>query len=219
MNRHNWSAQWLLYMLVLALAGCSPAPKPVESPSLVDKAGAEATAVLQRAEATAIVLRAQSTAAAMIANARGAEAAQATPTATRAASALAPDSVPVLSASPVPSPAAQPIAETANPSVPIELVGVGFGADGDFIVVNYMADPATARQKIQQMYVSVTDEATGVVYREVPVMPLLGPLIAHPIQDGQAGYVMLVNMGRTLQPGALVTVVLGDFKQEHVTVN
>jgi hypothetical protein len=49
-------------------------------------------------------------------------------------------------------------------------------------------------------------------------MPLLGPLIGRPAHAGQIGYVMFVNTPPGLQSGARVTVVLGDFKQEHVIV-
>jgi hypothetical protein len=102
-------------------------------------------------------------------------------------------------------------------SAPVELTGVSFGVDGDFISVQFRAQPQIARQWMQGN-VYLVDEATGFKYNEIPVLPLIGPLIAHPREEGQPGYVMLVNPGRSLESGALVTVVLGDFKQEHVPV-
>jgi hypothetical protein len=46
----------------------------------------------------------------------------------------------------------------------------------------------------------------------------LGPLISRPATAGQTGYVMLVNAPTRLNPGAVVTVVLGKYKQKHVLV-
>jgi hypothetical protein len=50
-------------------------------------------------------------------------------------------------------------------------------------------------------------------------MPTVGPLLGRPKEPGQIGYVMLVNAPPGLHPGSIVTVVLGDCKQEHVTVS
>jgi DNA-binding beta-propeller fold protein YncE len=99
----------------------------------------------------------------------------------------------------------------------IEVTGVGYAADGVYIIVRFKAPPQVARRWIQGT-VSVTDEATGGLYNEIPTMPLIGPLLGHPAQAGQPGYVMLVNTPPGLPPGSLVTVVLGDFRQEHVRV-
>jgi hypothetical protein len=49
-------------------------------------------------------------------------------------------------------------------------------------------------------------------------MPILGPLLGRPQHEGQIGYVMLFNTSLGIKPGSVVTVVLGDFRQEHVTV-
>ncbi len=48
------------------------------------------------------------------------------------------------------------------------------------------------------------------------ISPVIGPLFAGPKEAGQTGYVMFSNAPTVLQPGARVTEVLGDFKQEHV---
>jgi hypothetical protein len=64
----------------------------------------------------------------------------------------------------------------------------------------------------------VTDQATQAVYDEIPVMPKIGPLIGKPKQEGQIGYVMLVNEPPWLRPGATVTVVLGKHTFEDVPV-
>jgi hypothetical protein len=99
----------------------------------------------------------------------------------------------------------------------VELLGVGFAADGDFIMVSFRALPEVARNW-QSGMVYLVDEATGAVYNEIPVMPIVGPLFGRPVQRGQEGYVMFVNAARGLKPGSVVTVVLGEFKQEHITV-
>jgi hypothetical protein len=65
----------------------------------------------------------------------------------------------------------------------------------------------------------VIDEATGTIYSGIPVAPIIGPLIAQPVHEGQIGYVMLTNDGSGIKSGSVVTVILGDFKQEHVTVS
>lgn len=109
-----------------------------------------------------------------------------------------------------------PAAEKASGGK-IRIIGVGFAGEGGFIMVNYKAPPQVAR-KWYQGTVSVVDENTKAVYNEIPVMPKVGPLHGRPKQDGQSGYVMLVNKPPGLRPGSVVTVVLGDFRQEHVIV-
>jgi hypothetical protein len=109
-----------------------------------------------------------------------------------------------------PSAAAQPA-----PTAMIEIVGVGFAGEGAMIMVQFLAPPEVARNWWQGN-VYVQDEAKGTRYDMIPVMPIIGPLIGRPKEEGQLGYVMLVNSPPYLQPGTLVTVVLGNYKQEHV---
>ena len=47
----------------------------------------------------------------------------------------------------------------------------------------------------------------------------VGALIGKPIRQGQPGYVMLVNGPVPLPPGSTVTVMLGNFREEGITVN
>ena len=56
------------------------------------------------------------------------------------------------------------------------------------------------------------------MYKQVSVAPIIGPLIARPREAGQPGYVMFVHDPPTLRPGSVVTVVLDQFRQEHVVV-
>jgi hypothetical protein len=50
-------------------------------------------------------------------------------------------------------------------------------------------------------------------------MPRIGPLFGKPKREGQAGYVMLINGPTPLKGGERVTVVLGNYTQEHVVVD
>jgi len=224
---------WVVLLLTVSvgawLAGCSPTTAATSTPegqALVEKAALEATAIVERAEATAIVLRAQSTAAALIQGVSGPTSTPAPPAPTSAptttpsavlASRVPTFPVPIGAASPLPAPV-ETVTTTGEPvAAGVELLGVSFGADGAYIYVQFKADPKVA-EKFWPGVLSVVDEATGAVYNEVPVMPVIGPLIARPKQEGQLGYVMLVNAPPGLRSGSIVTVVLGDFRQEHVTV-
>jgi len=217
---------WILAGLLL-LCGCAPAGASPTALAPVDAAAAEATAIIQRAQATAMVLQAQIQATQLIQNAN---APTATPVLPAPASASAAPATPIpktgqqtatpLSAvSPPPTPAQTVEGESAaeEDESAVELVGVSVGTESGLIMVQFRAPPAVARQW-QQGNVHLTDEASGAIYNEVPVAPIIGPLFARPKQAGQLGYVMFVNPGNSLREGALVTVVLGKFTQEHVTV-
>jgi hypothetical protein len=106
-----------------------------------------------------------------------------------------------------------------TPAAPetVELLGVGFAAEGGFIIVNFKAPPSIT-QTWWQGSVEVIDEASGTVYNEIPVLPVIGPLIGRPVEAGQLGYVMLTHNPPRLRPGVLVTVILGEYKFEHVKV-
>lgn len=216
-------------LLVLAMIGCTaPAPSvrsvaPIETvtaittPTLdpVELAALEATRIVQSARATAIVRQAQVEAAALsqptptvvptpvVADAATAPAAAAMVTRTVAAVVATAPSGPQ---TPVPSPTAS-----------IRLMRVGFAANGEYIHVEYFAPPVLISQWRQGLF-SVIDEATGEVYNEVPVMPIVGPMIGRPVRPEQMAYVMLVNRPPLLQPGARVTVVLDKFRFEHIVV-
>jgi hypothetical protein len=43
-------------------------------------------------------------------------------------------------------------------------------------------------------------------------------LFVKPQEAGQEGYYMLINAGAGIKAGSLVTVVLGNYKREHITV-
>jgi hypothetical protein len=215
------SAQLRVLLIILcigmaSLAGCAAAPGTAidKSVSVNEQAALEATAIIQRAEATALVMQAQAKATALVQSAGAMPVASAT-----AAPATVPPAAGATRVSTPPGAATPSAAVTETASISrVELLVVDFAAEGRYIHVAFRAPPRVARQW-RQGNVYVMDEATGTIYNGIPVAPLIGPLIAHPIHDGQIGYVMLVNEPPGIQPGSIVTVVLGDFKQEHVTVS
>ena len=204
------------------LGGCSPAAPSsgvAPGPDLKEKAAAEATAMIQSAEATAMVLQAQAKATALV----------------QSASAAGPTPTPAVTPLPPLKPAAQPATGVASPSPTrsteltdteeadvdeVQLVRVEVGTESGLILVQFKAPYQMAR-KWQQGMVYVVDEATGAKYYEIPVLPVVGPLFARPKVAGQIGHVMFTNAApgaAGLRRGSLVTVVLGAFRQEHVTV-
>jgi hypothetical protein len=209
--------------LGLWLMSCA-APEKLTPPAaptaldLIGQAEAEATAILQQARATALVLQAQTQATQLIGQANEALATPEPPAATQGL---------VMTVQPTPGrvnvPAeATPTANSA-PQGPeaakntVELLGVGFAAEGGFIIVNFRAPPSIV-QLWWQGSVSVTNEASGTVYNEIPVLPVIGPLIGRPVEAGQIGYVMLTHNPPNLRIGSLVTVALGEYKFEHVKI-
>jgi len=202
-------------LLVLCLAGCAAPPAAPTSPAaptaldLVDQAAAEATAIVQQARATALVLQARAQATQLIDQANSAPAA------------AEPTQPLVLLVEAVPTTVETPAAPTTTAISPaqetVELLGVGFAAEGGFIIVNFKAPPSIT-QTWWQGSIEVIDEASGTVYNEIPVLPVIGPLIGRPVEAGQNGYVMLTHKPSGLRIGSLVTVVLGEYKFEHVKI-
>jgi hypothetical protein len=96
-------------------------------------------------------------------------------------------------------------------------VRVGYAVEGALIDIQFRA-PKEVSEGWWQGTVYVIDEATGESYREIPVVPKVGPLMSKPVTAGQVGYIMLVNGPVPLVPGSVVTVVLGEYRFEHVPV-
>jgi len=99
----------------------------------------------------------------------------------------------------------------------VKLLGVSLSADSIYIMVSFTAPPQ-AVQGWGQGSIYVVDEASGAVYRDIPIVPVLGTLFGRPQQEGQIGYVMLGNPAAGIRSGSVVSVVLGRFKREHVVV-
>jgi hypothetical protein len=203
----------LATMLPALISGaCGASENNRESTDLLSAAAAEATAIVEQAQATALVLQAQAQATAMVAQANSLSPSP-MPAPTLALALTGGDQQEA-----TPTPAPQPEDEPApTPLQTVEVTGVGFAGEGGLILVRFRAPPEVTEQWWQGSVV-VTDEATGAVYNEIPVMPKIGPLIGRPKVDGQIGYVMLVNPPPYLQSGAVVTVKLGNYTFEHVSV-
>ena len=207
-----------LLAVITAVAGCSETESsrgtvtaPVAQPSRetagdpLSVAAVQATAIIQRAQATALMLQAEAEATAMVHDAEQSSRAPADPGNVGAEASPSPANQP--------TPAARPTRITQT-----EVLGVGFAGEGAYIHITFRAPVGTARS-LQPGMVSVTNEDTGTAWAAVPVMPKIGPLIGKPIRDGQPGYVMLVNGPTPLLPGEMVTVVLGNYTEEHVVVH
>ena len=214
-------------LLAFWLAGCGGASAPAAelqatappTPDLRAQAAAEATAIVQQAQATALVLQAQAQATALLqqALAQGDEMAPAATPTTRALPAVLPTPW-APEEEPTASPAQDPGATAgAGLTTTVELLGVGFAAEGAFINVSFRAPPLIVHS-FWPGVLSVTDESSGMVFEEVPVMPVIGPLIGRPVEEGQVGYVMFVHAPAILRPGSLVTVDLAGYTFEHVPV-
>jgi hypothetical protein len=227
------SALWTtVLLLALLLAGCrSAAP----AGNQVGDAAAEATQIIAQAQATSIVLRARMTASALMqvgeqASAGASASATTLPPPVQPAVAAAPlPAGPTLPSrprsTPIPTPAryaalsaASAITDSQWVSYTVQLENVSLGTDGRLVVVNFLApyrftDSLTVRGRAY-----VIDEATGVTYQDIPVMPIIGPLVGRPNANGLQSYIMFYNNDIAIQKGSLVTVVLANFRQEHVTV-
>ena len=200
----------ILFCLVISLAACNSQVKEPNEVDLLGTAIAEATQIIRQAQSTALVLDAQRQATAIMAGLTGHST---IPSTTLEATTILP----------VQSPEAQYTPTTAGQGTPtsqgstVEMLGVEIGTEGNFIVVYFRAPPSVAGSWYQGI-VSVTDEASGTVYNEIPVLPVVGPLFGKPVEAGQIGYVMLVNAPVPLQSGSFVTVTLGEYVFEHIQV-
>jgi hypothetical protein len=98
-----------------------------------------------------------------------------------------------------------------------ELLGVGFAADGNYIIVSFKA-PVDLADKWIEGSIFIVDEKTDTNYWDIPTVPVLGLLLGKPKEKGQMGYAMLKNNPNKLEKGDLVTVILGNYKREHVKI-
>jgi hypothetical protein len=205
----------LITLLLIALAtamlasSCSPAVQGSSGTSdaagISATAAAEATQIVAEAQATALVLQARAQASALVKPPSGIEEqggspapenrGLATPTATAAAASPAPTTM----------------------TDQFQVLSVKVDTETGLIAVKYAAPPDKARA-LYEGIVYVVDEKDGTKYRQIPVAGTLGPLLGKPVRPGQSSYIMFVNSEPVLLPGAMVTVVLGNFQQEHIQV-
>jgi len=195
-----------LVLLAMLVAGISACQSAGTSPGAKndDSAAGTATALAQNAQSTILVQKAQAMATAFVETLNAPQAASPTlesptPVANGNASAATPTDTP----------------QTTPGGV--EIVAVTTAADGAYIMVQFRAPARLVRSWIQGN-VFVIDESTGIRYAEIPSVGTIGPLISRPKSDGQLGYVMLTNAPTPLQAGAIVTVILGKYEQEHLVI-
>jgi hypothetical protein len=98
-----------------------------------------------------------------------------------------------------------------------ELLGVRFAAEGVYVMVEFKA-PRELSKNWQEGSIYLFDEKTGVAYWDIPEVPVLGQLLGKPQEDGQIGYAMLKNISAGIKPDSIVTVVLGNYKREHISI-
>ncbi|MDD5082802.1 MAG: hypothetical protein PHU08_05450 [Dehalococcoidales bacterium] len=110
-----------------------------------------------------------------------------------------------------------PVAASEPDGDNVTLLGVGFSGDNAYIMVAYTGNKDLISRWVQDD-VYIVDEATMGVYKDIPVMPIKGPLIGRPAHDGQPGYCMLMNYYNGIKSGSVVTVVLGNYKREHYVI-
>ncbi len=189
-------------ILLLVLCGCSPAGSSAASADIEKQAAEQATAIIQSAQATDSAISQNTPVPASL-----------QPT-TSAASQIAPL-----------NPASSSSQTSAAPEITgqsaqkIALLNVGLAGEGGFVVVYFTAPPDLAHRLLIPNAAVVVNEKTGFTYSQIPVMDTIGPLISIPKAIGRKGYVMLVIPAQSpLKKGDLVTVILADFKQQHVTV-
>jgi hypothetical protein len=221
----------LALIVAAAVTGCTASVRLdstrssgiIAATDVVEQAAAQATAIIQQARATALVLQAQSEATALLVQARTAVPTQANPSGTASPTKEYVNVQSIGYPTTVrtnpgyPASGAPETTPLSTPGFTLEVQRVTYGAEGAYIVVYFTATPEVA-QKIWPDVLSVIDEGSGAVYNEVPVMPIIGPLIGRPRELGQPGYFMLVNAPVPLQPGSLVTVVIADARFEHIPI-
>lgn len=211
-----------LLLVSVCSGGCivkdSSLSTQTEQGALIDVAAKEATAIVERAQATALVLQAQAQATLVMAEVQDLSgqvstgALQTTNSQTTPVPERPDDYREVFQAT------ASVLTDQAPTEVQsVELVRVGFAVDSGFIAIQFRAPPEIAHTWWQGD-ISVTNEETGEIFNEVPVMPLLGPLISKPVQYGQVGVAMLVNTQGSLSSGDRVSVKLGNYSFEHIIV-
>lgn len=102
----------------------------------------------------------------------------------------------------------------------IEIVSIQQTAGGYMIDFRYrILDPEKAQplldKKVQPYLV---DEASGAKFM-VPSPPIVGAMRASgPVTPGKIFYIVFANPGKYVKVGKQVTVVIGDFKAEHLTL-
>jgi hypothetical protein len=99
----------------------------------------------------------------------------------------------------------------------VQLLGAGIAEEGGMVIVHFNG-PNKLMQTWGQGSIYIVDEETGIGYKQVAVAPVIGPLFSKPGAGGGPGYVLLMNPNQGINPGSMVTVVLGKYKRVHIKV-
>jgi len=103
----------------------------------------------------------------------------------------------------------------------IQIEGIRLSAEGYMLDFRYrVTDPEKAKalfDRREKPY--LIDQATGAKFI-VPGPPKVGPLrTSNPPQTDRTYFILFANPGRYVKQGNKVTVVIGDFRAEDLTVN
>jgi len=103
----------------------------------------------------------------------------------------------------------------------VRIEGIRLSAGGYMLDFRYrVTDPEKAKalsDRSEKPY--IIEQATGAKFI-VPSPPKVGPLrTANPPQAGRKYFIIFANPGKYIKQGNKVTVVIGDFRAENLTVN
>jgi hypothetical protein len=98
-----------------------------------------------------------------------------------------------------------------------ELLGVRFAAEGGYVMVEFKS-PRELAENWNEGSIFLLEEKTGITYWDIPQVPVLGLLLGKPQEEGQKGYAMFKNIAAGIKTGSVVTVVLGNYKREHINI-
>lgn len=103
----------------------------------------------------------------------------------------------------------------------IEIASLRMSGNGHLIDFRYrVLDPDKAAMLGDERSVpSMIDEATGTKLR-VPSSPKIGPLrqSSQRMEQGRTYFIIFANAGRLVKSGSEVTITIGDFHVENLTV-
>lgn len=103
----------------------------------------------------------------------------------------------------------------------IEVASLRMSGNGHLIDFRYRVfDPDKAAMMADKKYAPcMIDQATGVRLK-IPNTPKLGPLrqSAARLEAGKIYFMLFANSGTAVKAGSKVTIVIGDFKLEDMTV-
>ena len=103
----------------------------------------------------------------------------------------------------------------------IEVTSLRLSANGHMLDFRYrVLDPAKAAALgDRRNKACLIDQATGIMMN-VPNTPKIGPLrqTATQMEAGKVYFMMFANSGRLVKAGSRVTVAIGDFRAENLTV-